>query len=79
MMEFYIIWLFTCQGWECKHFHSQKNFSMEMDPVSIASLQGGLKNTRAPLNAIYRSPCGTGKNHVNKPKTNVVALQIPVI
>lgn len=61
MMEFYIIWLFTCQGWECKHFHSQKNFSMEMDPHPLLPCRGGLKNTRAPLNALYRSPCGTGK------------------
>ena len=79
MMEFYIIWLFTCQGVGVQTF-----------PLSEELLHGNGPCPLLPCRVAWRIqghlwmhytvvPAAQGRSHVNKPKTNVVALQIPVI
>ena len=79
VMEFYIIWLFTCQGVGVQTFPLSEellhgNGLYPLLPCRVAwRLQGHLwmHNTVVPV--------AQGRSHVNKPKTNIAALQTPVI
>lgn len=79
MMEFYIIWLFTCQGVGVQTF-----------PLSEELLRGKGLYPSVPYRVAWGTqghlwthytivPVAQGRRHINKCKTNVAALQTPVV